>query len=176
MTDPNETANLVGQITGAYREHAAEEAAKRPQTYDEASDGNIVDQIDRYRELADHEMTARAIITLQARGEWTEERARIAAHAMKTHRRPAQCGISGLHRACGQCRTVEENEGKPGDDEDRGEARRPSDGPARAQGKYGRDRHCQRDNANASEALRHLIAENGDRDADKTRNGEEHGW
>ena len=27
MTDPNETANLVDQITGAYREHAAEEAA-----------------------------------------------------------------------------------------------------------------------------------------------------
>lgn len=26
MTDPDETASLVGQITGAYREHAAEEA------------------------------------------------------------------------------------------------------------------------------------------------------
>ena len=26
MTDPDETANLVGEITRAYREHAAEEA------------------------------------------------------------------------------------------------------------------------------------------------------
>jgi hypothetical protein len=30
MTDPNETADLVGQITGAYREHAAAEAAPVP--------------------------------------------------------------------------------------------------------------------------------------------------
>jgi hypothetical protein len=30
MTDPNETADLVGQITGAYRVHAAAEAAPVP--------------------------------------------------------------------------------------------------------------------------------------------------
>ncbi len=30
MTDPDETASLVGQITGAYREHAAAEAAAVP--------------------------------------------------------------------------------------------------------------------------------------------------
>jgi hypothetical protein len=39
-----------------------------PQTYHEASGGNIVDQIDRYRELADHDVMARAIATLKARG------------------------------------------------------------------------------------------------------------
>jgi hypothetical protein len=39
-----------------------------PITYNEASDGNIVDQIDRYRELADHDTMARAIATLKARG------------------------------------------------------------------------------------------------------------
>jgi hypothetical protein len=56
MADPNETANLVGEITGAYREHAAAEAAKRPLTYHEASDVPLPDQIGRYRELADHSM------------------------------------------------------------------------------------------------------------------------
>jgi hypothetical protein len=30
MTDPDETASLAGQITGAYREHAAAEAAAVP--------------------------------------------------------------------------------------------------------------------------------------------------
>ena len=39
-----------------------------PQTYDEASDGSIVDQTDRYRELADRELIARSIATLKARG------------------------------------------------------------------------------------------------------------
>ena len=38
-----------------------------PVTYDEASGGNIVDQIDRYRELAGHDTMARAIATLKAR-------------------------------------------------------------------------------------------------------------
>jgi hypothetical protein len=52
-------------------------AAERPITYDQASRGNLPDQIDRYRELADRELTSRSIATLQARGEWTEERARI---------------------------------------------------------------------------------------------------
>jgi hypothetical protein len=77
MTDPNETANLVDEITEAFREHLAEEAAKRPQTYQEAASGSLPEQIDRYRQLADREMTARSIATLQARGEWTEDRARV---------------------------------------------------------------------------------------------------
>ena len=65
---PDETASLVGEITEAWREHLAEEAAKRPVTYHDASTGNIVDQIDRYRELADHDSMARSIATLKARG------------------------------------------------------------------------------------------------------------
>ena len=48
-----------------------------PTTYNEASTGNIADQIDRYRELADREITARSIAILQGRGEWTEDRARV---------------------------------------------------------------------------------------------------
>ena len=68
MTDPNETANVVGEITDAWREHLAEEAAKRPVTYHDASTSNIVDQIDRYRQLADHDVMARSIATLKARG------------------------------------------------------------------------------------------------------------
>ena len=39
-----------------------------PLTYREASDGNIVDQIDRYRGLADRDVMARSIATLKARG------------------------------------------------------------------------------------------------------------
>jgi hypothetical protein len=39
-----------------------------PQTCHEASGGNIVDQIARYRQLAGHDVTARAIATLKARG------------------------------------------------------------------------------------------------------------
>ena len=39
-----------------------------PQTYHEASDGNIVDQMDRYRELDDRDVMARSIATLKARG------------------------------------------------------------------------------------------------------------
>ena len=68
MTDPNETANVVGEITEAWRDHLAEEAAKRPVTYHDASTGNIVDQIDRYRELADQDLMARSIAILKARG------------------------------------------------------------------------------------------------------------
>ncbi len=48
-----------------------------PITYSEASDGNIAGQMDRYRELADRDLTARSIAALQARGEWTGERARV---------------------------------------------------------------------------------------------------
>ncbi len=39
-----------------------------PTTYDEASGGNIVDQMDRYRELADQDLMARSIAILKARG------------------------------------------------------------------------------------------------------------
>jgi hypothetical protein len=61
MTDPDE-------ITEAWREHLAEEAAKRPLTYHEASTGNIADQMDRYRELAAHDAMAGAIAIGRARG------------------------------------------------------------------------------------------------------------
>jgi len=39
-----------------------------PITYNETAGGNLPDQIDRYRELADHDTMARAIATLKARG------------------------------------------------------------------------------------------------------------
>jgi uncharacterized protein with PIN domain len=39
-----------------------------PTTYDEASGGNIAGQMDRYRELAEHEIMARSIAILKARG------------------------------------------------------------------------------------------------------------
>jgi hypothetical protein len=39
-----------------------------PATYDEATGGNIVDQIARYRELAGRDVMARSIATLKARG------------------------------------------------------------------------------------------------------------
>ena len=68
MTDPDETANVAGEITEAWREHLAEEAAKRPLTYHEASTGNIADQITRYGELANQEALARAIAIGKARG------------------------------------------------------------------------------------------------------------
>ena len=48
-----------------------------PQTYHEASDGDLSDQIGRYKELSCRDLTARSIATLKARGEWTEERARV---------------------------------------------------------------------------------------------------
>ena len=62
MTDPS------GEITAAWREHLAREAAKRPVTYHDASGGSIVDQIDRYRELDERDLVARSIATLKARG------------------------------------------------------------------------------------------------------------
>jgi hypothetical protein len=68
MTDPDETANLVAESTEAWREHVAEEAAARPVTYNEASGGNIADQVDRYRELAEHDTMVRSIAILKARG------------------------------------------------------------------------------------------------------------
>jgi hypothetical protein len=39
-----------------------------PTTYDEASGGNIADQMDRYRELTDQDLMARSIAILKARG------------------------------------------------------------------------------------------------------------
>jgi hypothetical protein len=77
MTDPNAIANLVGEITEAWREHLAEMTAKLPQTYHEASAFPLPDQIARYEELTDRDMAARSIATLQARGEYDEEKARI---------------------------------------------------------------------------------------------------
>jgi len=68
MTDPDETANLVTESTEAWREHVAEEAVGHPVTYNEASGGNIADQVDRYRELAEHDTMVRSIAILKARG------------------------------------------------------------------------------------------------------------
>jgi hypothetical protein len=39
-----------------------------PMTYDEATGGKIADQMDRYRELADHDIMARSIAILKGRG------------------------------------------------------------------------------------------------------------
>jgi hypothetical protein len=68
MTDPGETANIVGEITAAFREHRAEETARHPATYYEASTGNIVDQIEWYRDLAQHDALAGVIAIGKARG------------------------------------------------------------------------------------------------------------
>lgn len=68
MSDPDETANLVTESTEAWREHVAEEDAGHPVTYNEASGGNIADQVDRYRELAEHDTMVRSIAILKARG------------------------------------------------------------------------------------------------------------
>jgi hypothetical protein len=40
----------------------------RPITCNQAADGSLADQIDRYRELADHDTMARSIAILKARG------------------------------------------------------------------------------------------------------------
>jgi hypothetical protein len=68
VTDPNETAKVVGEITEAWREYLAEEAAKRPLTCNDASIGNIADQVTRYGELSQHDALARAIAIGKARG------------------------------------------------------------------------------------------------------------
>jgi hypothetical protein len=68
MTDPDETANIVGEITAAFREHRAEEAARHPVTYHEASTGNLTGQMERYRDLAQHDALAGAIAIGKARG------------------------------------------------------------------------------------------------------------
>jgi hypothetical protein len=70
MTDQNDTgqtARLVDAITGAYHQRAADPDT-RPVTYRQAGDGSIVDQIGRYRQLADRDVMARAIATLRSRG------------------------------------------------------------------------------------------------------------
>lgn len=77
MTDqnnPNETADLLGEITEAWREHEAGERAKRPVTYHEAMDLSLRDRIARYEELTDRNLMARSIATLQARGEYDKDR------------------------------------------------------------------------------------------------------
>ena len=45
-----------------------------PQTYHEAMDLGLRDQIDRYEELTDRDLMARSIATLQARGEYDEDK------------------------------------------------------------------------------------------------------
>jgi hypothetical protein len=70
MSDPDQTASEVAEITQAWREHLAEEAAKRPVTYHDASAGNIVDQMDRYRDLAQHDALAGSIAIAKARGSY----------------------------------------------------------------------------------------------------------
>jgi hypothetical protein len=45
-----------------------------PQTYHEAMDLSLRDQIDRYEELTDRDLMARSIATLQARGEYDDAR------------------------------------------------------------------------------------------------------
>jgi hypothetical protein len=77
MTDPDETASLIAEITGAWREHQAAAAAGRPQTYQEAMALQLPDQIERHHELTDRDTTARSIGSPQDRGEYDEERARI---------------------------------------------------------------------------------------------------
>src|SRR5260370_1840628 len=74
MNDPTETAKFVGQITGAYRECAAEEAAQRPLTYHQAMNLSLRDQIARYEELTDRNLMARSIATLQAHGEYDKDK------------------------------------------------------------------------------------------------------
>jgi hypothetical protein len=70
MTDADETASLVDHLTQGYREHKAEDAAKHPVTYHDTVDGNIADQINRYRELEQHDALAGAIATGKARGNY----------------------------------------------------------------------------------------------------------
>jgi hypothetical protein len=45
-----------------------------PLTYHEAMELSLRDQVDRYEELTDRDLTARSIATLQARGEYDEAR------------------------------------------------------------------------------------------------------
>jgi hypothetical protein len=74
MTDrhnQDETASLVSEILQTYREHCtADEHARQPLTYDEALTGNITDQMDRHRELAEHDSMATAIAIRKARGDY----------------------------------------------------------------------------------------------------------
>jgi hypothetical protein len=68
--DPDEIADLIGEITRAYGQHAAAEASRHPLTYDIASHGDIVTQMGRYRELAEQASMATAIAVLKARGDY----------------------------------------------------------------------------------------------------------
>jgi hypothetical protein len=45
-----------------------------PQAYDEVSDLSLPDALNRYQQLNDRDSMARAIATLQARGEWNDDR------------------------------------------------------------------------------------------------------
>ena len=61
MTDPDE-------ITQAWREHLAEEAAKRPSRTTRPEPGSIADQVARYRELDEHAALAGDIAIGKMRG------------------------------------------------------------------------------------------------------------
>ena len=98
MTDPDETASIVGEITAALREHQAEEAARHPVTYHEASTGNIVDQMARYRDLDQHDALAGAIAIGKARGTYVPNEHVNEAEVPAADRRRAP-GDAGARRA-----------------------------------------------------------------------------
>jgi hypothetical protein len=68
MTDPNETADLVGQITGAYREHAAAEAAPVP---GRVLGGDVEGQADALEDAAARLAEMVAALTQEPAGPWT---------------------------------------------------------------------------------------------------------
>jgi hypothetical protein len=68
MTDPDETANLVNEIAGAFREHKAEEGAERPVTYQQAMGLGLRAQTERYEALTDRNLMSCSIAKLKARG------------------------------------------------------------------------------------------------------------
>ena len=65
MSDRRRGKGILQLLREALTDDADQEP---PITYDEASTGNIADQMDRYRELADHDIMACSIATLKARG------------------------------------------------------------------------------------------------------------
>src|SRR5438477_2796784 len=98
-------------------------------------------------------------IKRKAHAERTEKTAGIAAHAMKSHRRPAPSRVCGLHGPGGERGTVEEGQGEPDRDQDCGQRNRGADAPARAKRGDRRRGHRDRNNANPPKTLRHFVAE-----------------
>jgi hypothetical protein len=70
MTDPDETANTVGEIIEAWREHLAEEGAERPVTYQQAMGLGLRAQTERYEALTDRNLMSRSIAKRRAQGEY----------------------------------------------------------------------------------------------------------